>query len=137
MSAPIITPALVRRYLKATGWTLGTDGWWTGTNERGEAGCGFPDAWITRDPYDADVLARTAGSLSRTLQLCARLGMLTAAEILFARAAKLEPSTSLDGSYDAAKKRIAEKREAEILRDEAERLVEHAGVDPKAWEAAR
>lgn len=69
--------------------------------------------------------------------LCACLGVLAAAEILFARAAKLESSTKLDASWESAKKRRGERHEAEILRNEAERLVEHAGVDPKAWETAR
>ena len=34
-------------------------------------------------------------------------------------------------------KRRADVRRAEILRDEAEHIIEQADVNPKAWEAAR
>lgn len=115
----IITPTLLRRYLKATGWTL-ADGAWTGTNERGEAGCGFPDAWIARDALDADVLARVSGSLGRALALCARLGMLAAAEYNITEARSL-----IDTPACFALQRVGEER------------LSLAGVDVDAWKAAQ
>lgn len=63
--------------------------------------------------------------------------MLSVADGLLARATKLESSTKVDASWEAMKKRRADVRRAEILRDEAERIIEQADINPKAWEAAR
>ena len=110
----IITRELVGRYLRATSMHQAFEG-------------------VLDD--GADLEALVASLPGRWHE--ARLGMLAAAEMLSARAAKLESSTSIDGSYKAAVKQRENKREAYLLRNEAERLIEAAGVDPKTWEATR
>ncbi len=129
-----ITPTLVRRYLKATGWTseerpAPLDPRWFFGNHPPAFGIsgGLPMLSEVARRLDGDTLP----------ELCAHLGMLSVADALLARAAKLESSTKVDASWEAMKKRRADLRHAEILRDEAERIIEQADVNPKAWEAAR
>jgi len=111
-----ITPTLVRRYLKATGWTLetGNDPWWYGTSEDGETGRGFPDSWVERDPLDADVLGRITGTHPGLFRLSARLGMLASAEM------------ALDAGTTWERDRVLRRK-----------MIEAAGVDHTAWDATR
>lgn len=105
MSA-FITPTLIRRYLKATGWTSEArpaplDPRWFFGNHPSVFG-------ISDGLPPLSEIARIEGD---TLpELCARLGMLSIADGLLARATKLESSTKVDASWEAMKKRRADVR---------------------------
>ena len=115
---PIITPALVRRYLLATGWTLDPSGeYWDRSEETIP-----PDGntWMRADSVQACLDGEEHPELDR-----ARLGMLAAAEMVREEAQGYEvKSTDEDGPREA-------------LLDVASKFIEAAGVDPKAWEKAR
>lgn len=102
MSA-FITPTLLRRYLTAQGWTCDPlpaphdDRWFFGNH---------PSVFGISDGLPPlSEIARLEGD---TLpELCARLGMLSVADGLLARATKLESSTKVDASWEAMRKGFA------------------------------
>jgi hypothetical protein len=128
----LITPTLLRRYLKATGWTRDNGAWTSVCADGSVANC------IDGSAVDRGLAIIAHREGSTYAELCARLGMLAVADSLFARAAKIESSSfaPLSHSWDAAKKRLEDLREAKTHRDDAERAVEQAGVDPTAWAAS-
>ena len=104
---PIITPALVRRYLLATGWTLDPSGeYWDRSEETIP-----PDgnAWRRADSVQACLDGEEHPELDR-----ARLGMLAAAEMLIGDRATLV-------TWDC----------------QALDMIRAAGVEPKEWAKVR
>ena len=111
----IVTPALVRQYLLATGWTVGERGFLVKSTRQ----VGLFEAMTAYDiDHEIDKVAHMERS-SRS-EMAARLGMLAAAEMLIAVA----PNAATGG-------------ERSTLLVQARHLVEAASVDPEAWEKAR
>lgn len=122
VTAPIITPALVRRYLLATGWTVDPDGTWR--NHGLHAAHQPSGPWNMVGPI---AVAREMG-INRD-ELMARLGMLAAAERLHERVTHMErPGANLT-SFGVSL--------MEELDREAEELAKAAGLTPEAWEEAK
>lgn len=115
---PIITPALVRRYLIATGWTEGEAGHYV--HPALNAGLQpSPGSWNLPGPV------ALAAAMSITVDvLGSRLGMLAAAEMLRASfAAEWAP-----GEDESVER---------FVRGEIRGMTLAASVHPEAWEKAR
>jgi hypothetical protein len=111
MTATIVMPALVRRYLLATGWTAEQFGdrlAWT-----------RPDGSSCWSSVDAVPVMLNAAPPLRADEYGARLGMLAAAE--------MDLETVRSGIRDYAS----------TLEMAAYAKIRRAGVDPEAWEKAR
>lgn len=111
----IITPALVRRYLIATGWTVGERGFLV----KRASQVGLFEAMT---PFDLDREIQSIATLERSSrsEVAARLGMLAAAEM------NLE-LVRVDGIRDVGS----------AIELRAFAMMRAAGVDPEAWEKAR
>jgi len=112
MSA-IITPELVRRYLRATGWT-----------DTGEDYAATDGTRIDKRDNLIACVARV--EKTSVTKVSARLGMLAAAEDQYAEARELLKRSDDLGPWAAGRMSAI-----------ADAWCWKAGVDPKAWEAAR
>jgi hypothetical protein len=110
----IIAPALVRRYLRATGWVLEASGSWTDPDER----------WVITA---SEVEKPMTGLAPRHL---VNLGLCVAAEDAMKQARAIEADETLTADCCAQCVRIE-------VNARAARYFEWAGVDPAKWEASR
>lgn len=108
----IITPALVRRYLIATGWALGERGFLV----KRASQVGLFEAMT---PFDLDREIQSIATLERSSrsEVAARLGMLAAAEMYRDTLASASTTANERAFYVQA--------------------IESAGVDPEVWEKVR
>ncbi len=120
VSAPILTPALMRRYLLASGWADAPRGFMV---KRGEQ----VGLFVTMTPFELDHEIEKIARLERVSrsEMAARLGVLAAAETNRAEAQGYEvKNTDEDGPREA-------------LLDVASKLVFTVGAPLEAWAKAR